>query len=266
MAKRPRIFQLYRARMSNNELTKIDTMDGHSFEAYCAELLRKNSFLDVEVTKKSGDRGVDITCRKDDTRYAIQCKRFSSKVNRQAVQEIHAGKALYKCDVGVILTNSEFTNSAIEDASELGIELWGNEKFRELNRAMGRSILLELFRSLNNSDNDTDKSTEPFITIWVWVMLMAIAIALITVIALAVIHIPLILQFVSTIHINYIIGFALSNSLAATIAGIITLIISCFIIYALIKVLKILNKYFVLIVAIVLFTIFLWHKISSFLL
>ena len=38
---------------------KIDELDGHDFEYYCADLLRANGFLDVEVTKGSGDFGAD---------------------------------------------------------------------------------------------------------------------------------------------------------------------------------------------------------------
>ena len=34
-----------------------DRMDGHTFEHYCAGLLRRNGFHHVEVTRGSGDRG-----------------------------------------------------------------------------------------------------------------------------------------------------------------------------------------------------------------
>ena len=33
----------------------INTMDGHDFEYFCADLLRKNGFDKVEVTKGSGE-------------------------------------------------------------------------------------------------------------------------------------------------------------------------------------------------------------------
>ena len=33
----------------------IDLMEGHDFEYFCADLLRKKGFQEVEVTKESGD-------------------------------------------------------------------------------------------------------------------------------------------------------------------------------------------------------------------
>ena len=37
-----------------------DRMDGHTFEHYCAGLLRRNGFHHVEVTRGSGEQGIDI--------------------------------------------------------------------------------------------------------------------------------------------------------------------------------------------------------------
>jgi|GEM_PF-3117147 len=110
----------------------INNMDGYAFENYCAQLLKANGFLDVHVTQGSGDRGFDITCSKNNIKYAIQCKRHTSKIARKAIQEIYTGKAIYKCDIGVILTNSSFTESALKDAHELGVELWDKDKLKQL--------------------------------------------------------------------------------------------------------------------------------------
>ena len=35
-------------------------MDGHEFEYFCGDLLKKNEFSNVEVTRGSGDQGIDI--------------------------------------------------------------------------------------------------------------------------------------------------------------------------------------------------------------
>ena len=43
----------------------MDELEGHDFEYYCADLLREHGFLDVEVTKGSGDFGADILAEKD---------------------------------------------------------------------------------------------------------------------------------------------------------------------------------------------------------
>lgn len=57
---------------------EIDLMEGHDFEYYCAELLRQQGFLEVEVTRGSGDYGIDILAEKDGVTYAIQCKRYTA--------------------------------------------------------------------------------------------------------------------------------------------------------------------------------------------
>ncbi|MCL2171879.1 MAG: restriction endonuclease [Defluviitaleaceae bacterium] len=110
----------------------INEMDGHDFEEYCARLLEINGFRNVRTTQKSGDRGIDILCEKNGETYAIQCKRHSGKISRKAVQEAYTGMAIYQCDIGAILTNSDFAQSAINDANDLGIKLWNGTHLRNM--------------------------------------------------------------------------------------------------------------------------------------
>lgn len=102
----------------------IDEMEGHDFEYFCAELLKKRGFQEVEVTKGSGDYGVDILAEKEGVTYAIQCKCYSSPVGVGAVQEAYAGRDYYDCMVGAVLTNQYFTAPAVEAAKKLKILLW----------------------------------------------------------------------------------------------------------------------------------------------
>ena len=48
-----------------------DRMDGHTFEHYCAGLLRRNGFHHVEVTRGSGDQGIDILAWKHRKKYGM---------------------------------------------------------------------------------------------------------------------------------------------------------------------------------------------------
>ena len=73
----------------------FDTLEGHEFEYYCAELLRKKGFIDVEVTKGSGDYGADILAEKDGVTYAIQCKCYTAPIGVKAIQEAYAGRDYY---------------------------------------------------------------------------------------------------------------------------------------------------------------------------
>ena len=102
----------------------IDEMEGHDFEYFCAELLEKRGFIDVEVTRGSGDYGVDILAEKEGVTYAIQCKRYAAPVGVEAVQQVYAGKDYYDRMVGAVMTNQYFTAAAVEAAKRLKILLW----------------------------------------------------------------------------------------------------------------------------------------------
>ena len=106
-------------------------MDGIEFESICADILELNGYA-CKLTKGSGDHGADIIANKDGKTYAIQCKRYDSSVGNKAVQEAYTGKAFYNTDYAVVLTNSDFTKQAIEDANKIGVLLWDGDMFSEL--------------------------------------------------------------------------------------------------------------------------------------
>ena len=99
-------------------------MEGHEFEYYCANLLEQHGFIDVEVTRGSGDFGIDVLAEKDGVSYAIQCKRYEKPVGVKAVQEAYAGRDYYDRMVGAVMTNQYFTAPAVEAAKKLKILLW----------------------------------------------------------------------------------------------------------------------------------------------
>ena len=113
-------------------LFSIDCMEGYEFEYFCADLLAKNGFSDVQVTQTSGDQGVDILAVKDELKYAIQCKNYSSHLGNTPVQEVCAGKMFYQCHIAAVITNTTFTAGAKELAKATGVLLWDRavlEKF-----------------------------------------------------------------------------------------------------------------------------------------
>lgn len=119
--------------INNIELDKIDDeMDGYNFENCSANLLLNNGFNNVKVTQYSGDFGVDIIAYKDDIKYAIQCKKYSSPVGIKAVQEVIGSKTMNDCHVAVVLTNNFFTSSAKELAKKNNVLLWDRNKLKEL--------------------------------------------------------------------------------------------------------------------------------------
>ena len=109
-----------------------DDMEGHEFEHFCADLLRRRGFKDVIVTKGSGDFGIDILAERDGISYGIQCKNYSAPIGVRAVQEVYAGRDYYDCMVGVVMSNQYFTGPAVEAAKKLKIVLWDRGYLEEL--------------------------------------------------------------------------------------------------------------------------------------
>ena len=107
-----------------DKVSDIDGMDGHQFEYFVAELLEKLSYKNVEVTKGSGDQGVDVLAEKDGITYAIQCKNYTHPLGNTPVQEVAAGRDFYERHVGVVVTNNVFTTGAKELANKTRILLW----------------------------------------------------------------------------------------------------------------------------------------------
>lgn len=124
---------LYIDLLENRIGSSVDNMDGHDFEEFCADLLRKDGYENVEVTPGSGDQGIDIIAYKHKVKYGIQCKRYASDIGNKAVQEAYAGAKYYDCHVPVVLTNQHFTESAIDLAGKTNVLLWDRG---ELNRLM----------------------------------------------------------------------------------------------------------------------------------
>ena len=115
-----------------DDISSIDGMEGHDFEYFCADLLRRNGFSEVSVTKGSGDQGVDILATKGGIKYAVQCKNYASALGNTPVQEVNAGKTFYNCHVGVVMTNSTFTPGAKTLAQATGVLLWDRAALKQM--------------------------------------------------------------------------------------------------------------------------------------
>lgn len=111
---------------------QFDNMTGIDFEYFCADLLKKNNFINVSVTQKSADHGIDIFAEKDDISYAIQCKCYSSNIGNAAIQQAHTGKCIFHKDIAVVFTNQYFTAQAITEAEALGVKLWDRDKLQKM--------------------------------------------------------------------------------------------------------------------------------------
>ena len=121
------IFMLYKKLHKKYSMKKLDSMSGSEFEYACAKILKRNGFKKVAVTQGSGDFGVDILAYKNGVKYAVQCKRYSRKLNNSAIQEVIGGLAFYDCEKGAVMTNQYFTEPAKALAEVNDIELWDRD-------------------------------------------------------------------------------------------------------------------------------------------
>lgn len=161
------VFTPDRSRAIETDLQKVDFMNGQEFEKWCASLLLKLEYRNIRLTKNSGDQGVDITAEKDGVRYAFQCKRYSRSVGNKPVQEVYAGKNLYNCNFGVVITNSRYTAGAIDLANATGVELWDRDT---LKRLINTAKIYEnrKTRKVKNENKKSQKLPRNKSKLWPW--------------------------------------------------------------------------------------------------
>ncbi len=153
------------------DIASIDGMDGHSFEYWCADLLKYNGFTNIKVTPGSGDQGVDIIALKDGEKYAIQCKRYSKDLSNKSVQEVNTGRTIYGCSKAAVMTNQGFTSGAVQAARAVDVQLWDRrviirmlshkkEWIKDQNRAINRSERVQRDKHNNHTCSSSTETNE----------------------------------------------------------------------------------------------------------
>jgi restriction system protein len=131
-----RLDALYRA----TGQAAVDTMSGVEFEHYVAAVLRGVGYA-VELTRATGDFGVDLIATRDGIRTAVQCKRQSRAVNGSAIQQVVAGAAVHACGATMVVSNHRYTPAAEQLADVHGCVLVDRTRLARLSRSqpMNRS-------------------------------------------------------------------------------------------------------------------------------
>lgn len=119
----------------------VDAMAGVDFEHYVAAVLRGAGFA-VEVTRATGDFGVDLIAARDGVRTAVQCKRQSSAVGGAAIQQVVAGAAVHDCTATMVVTNHSYTRAATQLAEVHGCVLVDRVRLARLARLRGARVVL----------------------------------------------------------------------------------------------------------------------------
>lgn len=125
-------FKLYESyRLSKAGMADIDKMNGKEFEKYLAVLFKKLGYK-VKRTSYQGDYGADLVIQKHDEKIVVQAKRYKKKVGLKAVQEAVASKDYYRCSKVMVVTNSQYTQPAINLAQANNVELWDRKKLVDM--------------------------------------------------------------------------------------------------------------------------------------
>lgn len=102
----------------------VRAMSPDAFERLCQRLLRESGFIQVEVTGRSGDGGID---GKGVVRLGgllsfhmiFQCKRFKGSVGASVVRDFR-GAMVGRADKGLLITTGSFTKEARREAQREG--------------------------------------------------------------------------------------------------------------------------------------------------
>lgn len=108
----------------------VDLMTGVQFEQFLAQLFTEMGYR-VMLTKGSGDQGVDLIVEEGDIKLAIQAKSYLNTVGNSAVQQVLAGKQFYNADKCLVVTNSNFSESAKKLAKVNDVMLWNRHILKE---------------------------------------------------------------------------------------------------------------------------------------
>ncbi len=114
----------------------LKNMDPYGFERLSQRVLRECGFTQVEVTKKSGDGGIDGTGKLKingifSFNVAFQCKRYNGVVGAPEIRDFR-GSLTTSIEKGVLITTGTFSKAARDEAASPGkqqIDLVDGEEF-----------------------------------------------------------------------------------------------------------------------------------------
>ncbi len=121
-------------------IEKIQEMDPFQFEYLTAELLRKIGYENVDVTKRSGDKGIDVVGNLTvggltNVKTVIQVKRYKTGNNISGKYITQLRGSAEVDQRGLIITTSDFTKDAINESkatNKMPVALVNGKKLIEL--------------------------------------------------------------------------------------------------------------------------------------
>ncbi|MBI2574451.1 restriction endonuclease [Candidatus Woesearchaeota archaeon] len=115
--------------------TDFQHLNHFQFERFVSIVFEKMGYQ-TYVTRKTGDYGIDVVAKKGDEIIAIQVKQNAkgNNVGNVIVQNVLGSMRKFKAEKAIIITTSDFTIQAKEQARDEPIELWNGKYFKTLVR------------------------------------------------------------------------------------------------------------------------------------
>ena len=143
-------------RWQDNALAAVKGMAPDAFERLCQRLLRESGFIQVEVTGRVGDGGIDgkgIVKLGGIVSFHVlfQCKRYQGSVASSWIRDFR-GAMMGRADKGLFLTTGTFTRDARLEAQRDGaspIDLIDGEELVLMLKSMGLGIDVRMIEEVN---------------------------------------------------------------------------------------------------------------------
>ena len=101
-------------------IEQVDRMNAYNFELLAGMIYQARGYF-VRETPKAGDHGADVLLERAGERTVVQTKLGPDAVGVAAVKEAMAAKAYYQCHHAIVLTNRDFTPTAVDMALNAGV-------------------------------------------------------------------------------------------------------------------------------------------------
>ncbi len=132
-------------------ITAVHGLPPDAFERLCQRMLRESGFVEVTVSGRSGDGGIDghgILRLGGLVSFPVyfQCKRYSGSVGAGVVRDFRGAMA-GRSDKGLIITTGTFTRDAMKEATRDGappIDLIDGDLLAEKLKQLGLGVRTEM--------------------------------------------------------------------------------------------------------------------------
>ena len=134
----------------------IHEISADAFERLSKRILRESGFVQVEVTGRTGDGGIDGKGIMKISgllsfHVVFQCKKYQGSVSASDIRDFR-GAMIGRADKGLFITTGTFTRSAIQEATRAGappIDLVDGDQLATKLKELGLGIKTEMVEQIS---------------------------------------------------------------------------------------------------------------------